>query len=235
MRASIDHIVAHTPLLWTYYLRPEKPFRFTPGEYTELYLPHPNADSRGENRKFSIASSPTESLLAILVTFAETNGSSFKAALRAAKPGDEVQLSETMGDFVLPKLQSIPLVFVAAGSGISPVLSMMAWIRDKQEKRPIQVIHAVSDERTLLGNDLIRSQAAQYTPIVTRPSTTWQGESGRLTAERVLQLSGEPQSKRFYLAGPETAVATLKKDLVALGIERDNILTDAFLGAPETY
>jgi ferredoxin-NADP reductase len=235
MRGHIDHIVAHTPLLWTYYLAPEIPFRFTPGEYTELYLPHPNADNRGEHRKFSIASSPTEKLIAILVTFAHANGSSFKAALRAAKPGDTVRLSETMGDFVLPKLQSIPLVFIAAGSGISPVLSMMTWVRDKQEKRPVQIIHAVSDERTLVGKDLFVSQAAQYTPIVTRPSTTWEGESGRLSAERIIQIIGKPQGKRLYLAGPEAVVTTFKKDLIGLGIERDDILTDAFLGAPETY
>lgn len=234
MRTRIDHIVQHGPLLWTYYLVPESAFRFTPGEYTEMYLPHAHPDARGEHRKFSIASSPTEELVAILVTFANANGSSFKAALRAAKPGDTIQLSETMGDFVLPKLQSIPLVFVAAGSGISPVLSMLAWIRDKQEKRPIQVIHAASDEQTLLGSDLIHSQAAQYTPIVTRPGAAWQGESGRLSGKRILQISGDPHSKRFYLAGPETAVNELKKDLLDLGIERDDILTDAFLGAAET-
>jgi ferredoxin-NADP reductase len=140
-----------------------------------------------------------------------------------------------MGDFVLPKLQSIPLVFIAAGSGISPVLSMMTWVRDKQEKRPVQIIHAVSDERTLVGKDLFVSQAAQYTPIVTRPSTTWEGESGRLSAERIIQIIGKPQGKRLYLAGPEAVVTTFKKDLIGLGIERDDILTDAFLGAPETY
>ena len=235
MRAHIDHVVKHTPLLWTYYLRPESPFRFTPGEYTEVYLPHTTPDTRGEHRKFSIASSPTENLLALLVTFAETNGSSFKAALRAAKPGDTVQLSETMGDFVLPKLQSIPLVFVAAGSGISPVLSMLAWIRDKQEKRPVQVIHAVSDSRALLGGKLLASQANQYTPIITRPDKSWTGQTGRLNSERILQISGEPQGKRFYLAGPETVVAELKRGLLNLGVERDSILTDAFLGAPETY
>lgn len=235
MRAHIDHIVKHTPLLWTYYLRPESPFRFTPGEYTEVYLPHTNPDSRGEHRKFSIASSPTEQQLALLVTFAENNGSSFKAALRAAKPGDTVQLSETMGDFVLPKLQSIPLVFVAAGSGISPVLSMLAWMRDKHEKRPIQVIHTASDPRTLLGKELLVSQATHYTPVVTRPSTAWTGQTGRLTSERILQISGEPHSKRYYLAGPEMVVTELKEGLLHAGIERDNILTDAFLGAPETY
>lgn len=235
MLAHIDHIVKHNPSLWTYYLKPEVPFRFTPGEYTEVYLPHPNTDNRGEHRKFSIASSPTESLLAILVTFAEFNGSSFKAALKNAQPGDAVQLSETMGDFVLPKLQSIPLIFVAAGSGISPVLSMAAWMRDKQEKRPIQVIHAVSDERTLLGNDLLTSQADQYTPIVTQPSAAWKGQSGRLNAERITQIAGESHGKRFYIAGPEAVVAELKKGLIERGIERDAILTDAFLGAPETY
>lgn len=235
MRARIDHIVKHSPLLWTYYLVPEASFRFTPGEYTEMYLPHSNPDSRGEHRKFSIASSPTEELLAILVTFAEINGSSFKTALRAAKSGNVVHLSETMGDFVLPKLQSIPLAFVAAGSGISPVLSMAAWIRDKQEQRPLQVIHAVSDERTLLGSELLTSQVSQYTPVITRPSQNWKGQSGRLSADRIIQITGEPKSKRFYLAGPEQAVIELKKDLIQLGIERDNILTDAFLGAPENY
>jgi glycine betaine catabolism B len=235
MRAQIDHIIKHGPHLWTYYLAPETPLRFTPGEYTELYVPHSNPDNRGQHRKFSIASSPTEKHIAILVTFAAANGSTFKQALRAAQPGDEVHISETMGDFVLPKVQSIPLVFVAAGSGISPVLSMAAWIRDKYETRPIQVIHSVAAVQKLLGAQLIQSITPHYTPLVTQsqPDSNWRGQTGHLSAERVIELSGEPQGKRFYIAGPEAAVAALKKGLSNLGVAREDIITDPFLGAPE--
>ncbi len=235
MRAAIDHIVEHSPWLSTYYFLPENPFRFTPGEYTELYFPHEHADNRGESRKFSIASSPTERLLAIMVTFTPANGSSFKTALRSAKPGDYVQLSETMGDFVLPKITSIPLVFIAAGAGISPVLSMLKWMQDKNQRRDTHVIHSVSDEPTLLGTALFSKQASRYTPIVTKPSSTWQGQTERITAQRILQLTGESRGKRYYIAGPEAFAATIKHDLQALGIQPENILTDVFLGAPEIY
>ena len=230
MRATIDRIVEHTPLLRTYWLSPEVRLRFTPGEYTEMYLPHDNPDNRGEHRKFSIASSPTESTIAITVTFAPANGSSFKAALAVSKPGDTVYISETMGDFVLPKDASIPLVFVAAGAGISPVISMVSWLKAMEQNRAVQIIHSVSDSQTLLERSLLERYATSYTPIVTQPLASWNGETGRLSAERIIQLTGDTRGKRYYIAGPETMADALKKGLATHSIAPENILTDVFLG-----
>ena len=47
-----------------------------------------------------------------------------------------------MGDFVLPKDTTLPLVFVAGGIGVTPIRSMVKWLTDTDQKRTIHVIYA---------------------------------------------------------------------------------------------
>src|SRR5690606_36942002 len=105
-----DDVARHTRTLW---FRPKRPVRYIAGQFTELYLPHDDADERGIRRWFTISSPPTEELIGITTRFTD-DGSSYKRRLRALEPGAVLKMADPMGDFVLPKDPSIPLVFVAA-------------------------------------------------------------------------------------------------------------------------
>src|SRR6478672_5031218 len=113
MQAFLDHVDWHSPQLATYWFKPSGYFRFIPGEFTELYVPHKNPDERGASREFTIASTPTEPLIGITTTFPDKDQltSTFKQALKKLTPGGAVQLAETKGDFVAPRDSSIPLLF----------------------------------------------------------------------------------------------------------------------------
>jgi ferredoxin-NADP reductase len=66
-------------------------FRFTAGQFTEIVLPHDNADDRGIKRWFTISSSPSDELIAITTRFASEHGSSFKkvhATIVVSEPSD---------------------------------------------------------------------------------------------------------------------------------------------------
>jgi ferredoxin-NADP reductase len=92
------------------------------------------------------SSTPTDELLAVTTKFAKDNGSSYKKALRHLKAGDELEMSDPMGDFVLPKLIQTPLVFVAGGIGITPFKSMLSWLGATHEDRPIKLLVGVNNE-----------------------------------------------------------------------------------------
>ncbi len=66
------------------FVAPER-LAFAPGQYMEWTLGYPGADSRGNRRYFTLASSPTETVLHLGVKFYE-DGSSFKKALLGAEP-----------------------------------------------------------------------------------------------------------------------------------------------------
>jgi ferredoxin-NADP reductase len=231
VKAVFDHAEAVAKGLTTFWFRPAKPVRYIAGQFTELYLPH-TADNRGERRWFTLSSSATEPLLGITTTFAE-KGSTFKKALLALVPGAEVILAEPMGDFVLPKDQSIPLLFVAAGAGVTPVRSMVTYLRDAGEHRRVQIIYGVHDLRELAFADLFGAYAASFTPVIKQPPAGFTGETGSLTTERILDFlhdfDGGDQTY-IYLSGPEPMVETFFKELKIAGISEDRLVTDYFHG-----
>lgn len=229
MRAKLTHIEKVTTSIYTYWFKPERKVRFDAGQFVEIYIPHTPVDSRGNRREFSLSSSPSDEHLSITTNFI-TNGSSYKKALKALQPGVEITMKEPMGDFVLPKDPTIPLVFVAAGLGILPYVSMIKWLIERREQRPIQLIHSVSKTTDFLFNALWQQYVLDFLPIVTRPDTTWNGLSDRLDAAKILGLIGPVENKLIYLAGPQSLIEPMFNNLLTAGITRSQILLDYYPG-----
>jgi ferredoxin-NADP reductase len=230
VRIIFDHAEVVKPGINTFYFRPEGRLRYEPGQFIELYLPHTDFDERGERREFSLSSSPHEPLIAITTNFDFENGSTFKRELRKLKPGEAVAVNEPMGDFVLPKDTSIPLVFVAAGIGSAPYASIVKSLLASDERRTIQLIYSVSRPDDFLFMDEWQAYGLDFVPIVTRPDAAWAGLTGRLDAARIIELAGPLPQKLTYLAGPQSMIEPIFNDLLATGLTRSQVLLDYFSG-----
>ncbi len=219
----------------TFHFRPEKPIHYTAGQFVELTLKHSKPDSRGVKRWFTLSSAPTDEFISITTKFASKNGSSFKHALLKLKPGDELIISDPMGDFVLPKLIQTPLVFVAGGIGITPFHSMMSWLNVVKEERPIKLLVGVNNEDEIVFQDTISKSKIHTTTVVSSPSETWGGETGRLSAELILGLEEPNENTLIYISGPEPMVEHLEKDLKKAGIKKHQLVLDFFPNYDENY
>src|SRR5688572_27736052 len=170
MNVTFDHTedVAHN--IKTFWFRPERKVRYIAGQFTEIYLPHDDADDRGIRRWFTLSSSPTDDLVSITTKFASHRSSTFKQHLSDLKPGTPLKLADPMGDFVLPKDPGIPIVFVAGGMGITPMHSMVKWLEDTGEKRDVHLIYAVTEEDELAFVPLFKNYNLKFTPVVKTPA-----------------------------------------------------------------
>lgn len=229
-KAVFDHAEAIGPNVHTFWFKPEARVRFEPGQFAEFTIPHANPDDRGITREFSIASLPGEPLVALTTNFARTNGSSFKRALRKLRPGDVITMAEPMGDFVLPKDASIPLVFIAAGVGSVPYAAMVRWLRRRGEQRSIKLIYSASQPENFIYDKLWRDYNLAFIPILTRPHASWRGQTGRLTPKKILELASPITNQLLYLAGPQSMIEPLFDDLLRAGIPRGQLLLDYFSG-----
>ena len=207
----------------TFWFRPPHKVSYTAGQFIEITLPHANPDERGIKHWFTLSSSPTDPLLSITTKYASEKSSTFKRILFNLKIGDEIQMSDPMGDFVLPKDKTIPLVFVAGGIGITPFHSIVKWLLDTGEKRKIQVILAAHAAEDLLFVDLFRQYGVE-------PVLAVDTDGRRLSGRFILDTIGKPGNKLIYVSGPEPMVETLNADLEKLGAAKNQLIGDFFPG-----
>ncbi len=195
---------------------------FTAGQYLEWTLPHVNADSRGNRRYFTVASSPTEENLKLSIRVSE-NGSSFKKALLDMKNGDTISASSLAGDFTLPKSTDEKLLFIAGGIGITPFRSMIQYLCDRGEKRDIVLIYSCRDENSFVYDEIF--EEAKYkinlkTIKITEP----------ITKEMLEDEVGEFKGRDIYISGPGGMVEYCKTLLLSLRVSNSKIHTDYFPG-----
>lgn len=228
MQNTLVHTHQENYNVRTIWFKPEYPVRYTAGQFIEMYLPHENLDERGVKHWFTLSSSPTDELISITTKDFGNKASSFKKTLFGLEAGAKINIVEPMGDFVLPKDKSIPLVFVAGGIGLTPYHSIIKWLTDTDEKRQIQILLAFNEPKDIIFEDLFRNYGAEVKIIVGHPSSGWKGLTGQLSADKIIELTGSPDGKQIYVSGPEPMVETLEKDLLENGIKKSQLVLDFF-------
>lgn len=192
--------------------------RFVAGQFIELKIPH-DADERGDKRYFTLSSSPEDNALTITTKIIEKS-SSFKDTLFNLKPGTLLHMEAPMGDFVLPKDESIPLMFVAGGIGCTPYHSILKYLSDVEQQRDIQLLYAANTMEEVAFKELFASYLGNDFQILL----------SRLSAEMILELAKDPDKRHIYLSGPEPMVEALDKDIKEAGFSPQRLHTDFFPG-----
>lgn len=218
--------------IYSYFFRSPKHFNFKAGQYMEWTLPGVSFDGRGNRRYLTIASAPTEPNIMFSLRLPE-NPSSFKSSLSKLRHGEVVLASQLAGSFTLPAEAGQPLVLVAGGIGVTPFRSMIKYLIDKGDKRPIKLLYFANTADEIAFKPLFDEASqlglkAHY--VIKDPPSGWRGPTGQANAELFSQLVPEPQTQRFYISGPQGFVASVRQILLASGVSPDHIKTDFFPG-----
>ena len=224
------------PDIYDFRFKSDRSLLFRPGQYLEWTLGHSWPDSRGNRRYFTIASSPEEAEVRIGVK-CHPAASSFKRSLLAMRPGAEIVASQLAGDFVLPTNRREKLVFMAGGIGITPFRSMLRYLLDHNEERPITMFYSNRTAPEIVYADVLEEARNRlgiktvYT-LTDRKSVppAWQGAIGRVDAEMIAKTVPDYRERTFYLSGPRSLVVGFEEVLRNIGIPKSRIKTDFFPG-----
>jgi ferredoxin-NADP reductase len=202
---------------------------FVAGQYIELTLPHHGADSRGVRRVFTIAASPGDKTMRFGIKIPERH-STFKQALTQLQEGTVVAATRVAGDFVLPAETARPILFVAGGIGITPLIS---YVRS-YTGRNIVLVYAVSSPAEIAYRDVLA--VAGIRVIVVTPVATiddipggWEVIDGAAVTPEILQKAvPDIRERMVYISGPPLMVNAVKRTAKKLGARA--VKTDHFAG-----
>ncbi|HSH18402.1 MAG TPA: FAD-dependent oxidoreductase [Candidatus Saccharimonadales bacterium] len=227
---------AHT--IATISLQPDHPYFFTAGQYADVTVAHDSTDNRGTTRTMTLSSSPSEKAVRFTTCLSEKNSSTYKRALLNLAPGNQVTITDAMGDMVLPLNESVPLVFVAGGVGIASYVSMVRWLAEQDDRRDITLLYTVRNTGDIIFQetfDAYRSVGNLRTVLYTTDnkvaSADWNGqvEMSRLTSTDI--ASCLQPSSQVYLSGTESMVEQFRKELERdFGVAQYRIVYDYFEG-----
>jgi glycine betaine catabolism B len=218
-------------------------FSYKPGQFVTLEL-----EIGGEEvlRSYSISSTPSRPhSLEITVKRVPASSKDVPAGLVSnwlhdnLKVGSEIRLSGPMGKFSCFQYPSQKLLFISAGSGITPMMGMSRWLCDTTADCDVVFLHSARTPTDIIYQQelmLLSARHKKFHPLVTvtqdSAGCNWLGLKGRVTAS-MLQLSVPDFLQRvIFVCGPEAFMSGIKQTLESLNFPMDNFHKESF-GSPK--
>jgi ferredoxin-NADP reductase/Na+-transporting NADH:ubiquinone oxidoreductase subunit NqrB len=226
--ASITQL---TPTTKSFIFETPGPMHFVAGQYIEIALPHPHADSRGVRRMFSIVSVPGANHIEIAVKIPEPC-SSFKQTLTSLQIGETVHATTISGDFTLPDIKQQKVLLVAGGIGVTPFISQLRNAIEQQEQRDITLLYAVATTDEIAFGEIIAESGVNVIVVSGTINSRVPGwhyvQQPQLDQKAVEQYIPDIAERVVYISGPPGMVEALKQLFKRMHAKR--IKTDFFSG-----
>ncbi len=236
IRLGVSEIQQETGTTRTLRLVPKDGYLppFQAGQYINVFV-----DVAGirTSRPYSISSSPGQTAYYDITVRRVSDGFVSEYLLDEIRVGDELESSGPAGTFNYnPLFHGDDLVFLAGGSGITPFMSMIREVTDRNLNRRIHLIYGCdSPDDVIFAEELARR--AENHPnfswdlVISTPPQGYQGLTGFITAGLMKQVLGDLAGRMFYLCGPEAMYAFCDKELSGLGIPKRKIRIEMY-GSP---
>jgi stearoyl-CoA 9-desaturase NADPH oxidoreductase len=152
-------------------------------------------------RAYSLTSDPDRSDGCISITPKLVDGGKVSPyLLQTAVPGTVVRLGGVEGTFVLPDPLPDALLFVTAGSGITPIMSMLRSLEHRGALDDVVLIHSARTPDDVIFGSELRGMAARHPGLRFHEQHT--GQMGRMTPQSLDTLCPDWREREAFISGP---------------------------------
>lgn len=195
---------------------------FQAGQFFIVNVPK---DGQVVKRAYSVASPPYDKgCLELCIQHVEAGiASNFFWKL---KGGETLSLTGPHGRFLLKEPMEYDPVFVATGTGVAPLRSMIRHLIHINFKRDIWLLFGTRYEHAILYESEFRQLAGlrhnfHYIPCISRPKE-WRGETGHVQ-ELFKKHIKDWSNKELYLCGWDVVIKAVMADLEAMGVPKEKL------------
>lgn len=204
---------------------------FQAGQYINVFV---DIDGIKTSRPYSISSAPNQIGCYDITVRRINDGFVSNYLLDELAVGDEIETTSPTGQFHHnPLFHGEDLVYIAGGSGITPFMSMIREMTDRNLSRQVHLIYGSRIKSDIVFGDELTERSSRhhnltFTPVISEPDDAYLGETGFITADMIKKLVGNGHDKMFYVCGPEAMYTFVLAELESLGIPKRKIRVEVF-------
>ncbi|WP_411840181.1 2Fe-2S iron-sulfur cluster-binding protein [Paracoccus sp. ME4] len=210
-------------------------FDYEPGQFVTLDLPVPGGNVQ---RTYTISSSPSRPLSISVTVKAQAASIGTRWMLDHLRPGMRIKAFGPAGIFSFHRHPARKYLFISAGSGVTPLMSMTTWAWDQAQDTDIVFVHAARRPSEIIFRDRLEQFAARVPGLQLRftveepePFRTWTGYQGRMNSLMLGLMAPDYLEREVFCCGPEPFMQAVRDMLIALGFDMERYHQESF-GAP---
>lgn len=214
---------------------PGAKFNYRAGQFVTFFM-----DINGEEirRSYSLASSPDYDRHFKVTIKLVPGGKGSTYLTQNAKVGQKLWTTPPAGHFCLPlecKKQKIGLF--AAGSGITPIISIIKSALKQDSQNECFLFYQSRFDNQIIFQKELDKLEKEFSPrlkivnIISRPSASWQGLSGRVDATKIKDFLTRHSlgiQTLHYICGPNEFMNVIENTLLELHVDKKNLHKEAF-------
>ncbi len=197
-------------------------FRHLPGQYLTLTV---DVDGQPVSRCYTISSPATRPYAMSISVKREPDGLVSNWLHDKLRVGDRVSATGPLGSFTIAEHPSAKYLFLSAGVGITPSMSMIRTLHDLAEPTDVVLVHSVRSPEHIVFrselNHLAASDPNLDVAIICEDAgdDSWDGRRGRLTSEMLAEITPDLHEREVFLCGPAAYMAAAQELLDAAGVD----------------
>ena len=216
--------------LWRLRLELDHPLEFYAGQYVQLGVPGTEDDWRA----YSISSPPSRQPIAEFIV-KRIEGGRFSGQIDRLATATPLRVRGPYGTGYLRE-GSDPVLLVAGGSGIAPIMSILQHAAEQGDQRQFRFFFGarireevvLTDELATIGREL---PGLSFVPVVEHPGESgWEGETGRVT-NAIQRLLHDASPYNVHLCGNPPMCDSASLLLEAKGVREGRVFFDRFYAA----
>ncbi len=235
IRLKVRDIIEETHDCKTFRLVGEEPllFSYKPGQFVTFIL---NINGQEVRRSYSMSSSPSRPHLLEVTIKRMPGGLVSNWFCDHVKLGDVLTVKGPSGKFTCFNYPSHKMLFIGAGSGITPILSMSRWIADTASDVDVKLLASFKSPQDIIFRKEFemlsaRSNGFQVGITVTsgwHGTDFWTGFNGRISDCMLNMFVPDIHERDIFLCGPKPFTDNVTKLLHDMGYNMSHFHTESF-------
>lgn len=219
---------SHDTYTLTFEPQDGKPTPRQPGQFMFVKFIRPGRPS--ELHPFTISASPLKTR--ILQATIKQSGN-FTDTIDQTRAGDGARIEAPFGRFSLVHQRCGGLVFIAGGVGITPIVSMLRYLKEIDDLRPVLLLYGNKTEHDILFRQELDAlpDHVETVHILSEPADDWQGPRGFITRDILETYAASRLSDsqtHVFLCGPAAMMSNVMRDLKAMGVPDSRVHYEQF-------